>query len=186
MKISIFFKHSKDSHFSLNKKILNLTNVWNFFTKDISSALFLLHSIVVFTFCRKTAPSRLSLRLSTVLFFPIFDSVLFWLIFERFCHNFLFWGMKITFNDSQNKMKIISSKKLTVCTWHISGADEHSRIIAVQWKNGRFALPIMPIGEHKRVSRLCQPLCQMWNFPKDFWVKEAVTQSCRSPNFSSL
>ena len=92
LKISRFFKQSKDSYFSLNKKI-NLTNVWNFFTKDISSALFLLHSIVVFTFCRKTAPSRLSLRLSTMLVFSNFDSAFLKPIFNKkffecFCHYF--------------------------------------------------------------------------------------------------
>ena len=30
-------------------------------------------------------------------------------------------------------------------------------------KNGRFALPIMPLGKHKRVSQVCQPLCQIPN-----------------------
>ena len=115
LKISRFFKQSKDSYFSLNKK-LNLTNVWNFFTKDISSALFLLHSIVVFTFCRKTAPSRLSLRLSTMLVFSCFDSAslsLFsiWNLLRVFATIFLILSTKASFHHLKRKIEVISSKK---------------------------------------------------------------------------
>ena len=41
-------------------------------------------------------------------------------------------------------------------------------------KNGRFALPIMPLGKHKRVSQVCQPLCQIGTLQDGFgfWVSK--------------
>ena len=120
-----FFEHSKDSHFWLKLKI-KLYKCMIFSTKDISSALFLLHSIVVFTFCRNTAPNRLSLRLSTMLVFSNFDSALLKPFFNKkskrvFATIFLIFSMKTLLSPFQKENW--SSKKLTVCTWHISGAD---------------------------------------------------------------
>ena len=45
-------------------------------------------------------------------------------------------------------------------------------------KNGRFALPIMPLGKHKRVSQVCQPLCQIGTLQDGLVSGSAKTPCC--------
>ena len=45
-------------------------------------------------------------------------------------------------------------------------------------KNGRFALPIMPLGKHKRVSQVCQPLCQIGTLQDGLVSGSAKTPWC--------